>query len=85
MYGKFPWLRVPTTSLSRLTISRPRSGTRKHAVVTVAAVTAAAWIPRSGIRIWLRIDQHIGLFAPVEIRHSEGTRLYLDDRGSLPL
>ena len=51
---------MSTTSFSRLEISRSLRLTASVAVVTVAAVTATTWMPSSGIRIWLRIDQRIG-------------------------
>ena len=41
-------------------ISRSLRPAASDAVVSVAAITATAWIPIRGMRIWLRIDQRIG-------------------------
>ena len=41
-------------------ISRSLRLAANVAVVSVAAVTATAWMPIRGIKIWLRIDQRIG-------------------------
>ena len=41
-------------------ISRSLRLAANVAVVSVAAVTATAWMPIRGTRIWLRIDQRIG-------------------------